>query len=91
MGKWADLAENLKKRDKQQVDDINGFYGGGPTIENRIALADARAMDALATLLQVLAYLDAHDIETPNAKASGASTASAGLPGYAGDNNGEPQ
>lgn len=28
-------------------------------------------------------------IETPNAKVSGAGTASAGLPGYAGDNNGE--
>ncbi len=66
MGKWADLAENLKKRDKQQLDDMNGFYGGGPTIENRIALADARAVDALAALMQVLAYLDAHDTETPN-------------------------
>jgi len=72
MGKWADLAENLKKRDKQQLDDMNGFYGGGPTIENRIALADARAVDALAALMQVLAYLDAHDTETPNAEVTGA-------------------
>jgi len=64
MGKWADLAENLKKRDKQQIEDMHSYYGGGPTIENLIALADGRATDALAVLLQVLAHLD--EQETPN-------------------------
>ena len=68
MGKWADLANNLKERDKRTLEDINSYYGGGMTIENRIALADGRAIDALAALLQVLAYLDAHDTETPNVK-----------------------
>lgn len=62
MGKWADLAESLKERDKRQVEDINGFYSAGYTIENRIALADARAVDALAALMQVLAYLEEHDV-----------------------------
>ena len=61
MGKWADLAENLKKRDKQQIDDMNSYYGGGPTIENRITLADGRATDALAALMHVLEHLDAQD------------------------------
>jgi len=63
MGRWADLAEDIENRDKQRLDDMNGFYGGGPTIENRISLADARAVDALETLMKVLAYLDAHDTE----------------------------
>ena len=67
MGKWAGLAENLKRRDAQQIEDMHSYYGGGPTIENRIALADGRATDVLAALMQVLAYLDAHDTETPNA------------------------
>ena len=66
MGKWAELANNLKERDKRTLEDINSYYGGGMTIENRIALADGRATDALAAMLRVLAYLDAHDTETPN-------------------------
>ncbi len=66
MGRWADLAEDIENRDKQRLDDMNGFYGGGQTIENRIALADARAVDALETLMTVLAYLDAHDTEAPD-------------------------
>lgn len=65
MGKWKELAETLRKRDEHQVQDINGFYGGGMTIENRIALADARAVDALGALFQVLEYLD--DLDTSNA------------------------
>lgn len=64
MGRLADLAEDMKNRDKHRIDDMNGFYGGGPTIENRIALVDARAVDALETLMNVLAYLDAYDTET---------------------------
>jgi len=66
MGKWADLAEDIRKRDQQQIEDINGYCGGGPTIENRIALADGRATDALSVLMLVLAYLDAHDAEIPD-------------------------
>jgi hypothetical protein len=67
VGKWAELADKLRERDKNSLEDMNSYSGGGPTIENRIALADGRATDALVTLLQVLAYLDAHD-ETPNVK-----------------------
>lgn len=72
MGKWKELAATLKERDNRQVEDINGFYGGGMTIENRIALADARATDALAALTQVLEYLDG--LDTSNAEVSGLST-----------------
>lgn len=69
MGKWAELANNLKERDKRTFEDMNSYYGGGGmTIENRISLAGGRATDALAALLQVLAYLDAKDAETPNAR-----------------------
>lgn len=68
MGKWKELAATLKERDNRQVEDINGFYGGGMTIENRIALADARAAYALATLMQVLEYLDG--LDTSNAPAN---------------------
>lgn len=71
MGKWAELADKLRERDKSALKEMNSYYGGGPTIENRIALADGRATDALATLLQVLAYLDTHDTETPNAMLTG--------------------
>jgi hypothetical protein len=72
MGKWKELAGTLKLRDKHQVEDINGLYGGGMTIENRIALADARAVDALGALFQVLEYID--DLDTSNAEVSGLST-----------------
>jgi len=61
MSKWSELADKLKERDKHALEDMNSYYGGGATIENRIALADARAVDALAALMEVLAYLDAHD------------------------------
>lgn len=71
MGKWSDLAANLKKRDQQQIEDMNIYCGGWPTIENRIALADGRAADALAALMQVLAHLDEQDSKTPNAEVSG--------------------
>ena len=67
MGKWAELADKLRERDQNALEDMNSYYGGGPTIENRIALANGRATDALAALMQVLTYLDAHDTETPNA------------------------
>ena len=68
MGKWTELADKLRERDNNALEDMNNYYGGGPTIENRIALADGRAVDALAALMQVLAYLDAHDTETPNGR-----------------------
>ena len=71
MGKWADLAASLKKRDQQQIEDINSYCGGWPTIENRIALADGRATDALAALMQVFAHLDEQDSKTPNVELSG--------------------
>jgi hypothetical protein len=43
MGKWADLATNLKRRDAQQIEDMTNFYGDCQTIENRIALAEGLA------------------------------------------------
>lgn len=80
MGKWAELADKLRERDKNALEDMNSYYGGGPTIENRIALADGRATDALAILMQVLAHLDENDPETPNAKSEGAEPLLAKLP-----------
>jgi hypothetical protein len=63
MSKWSELAATLKERDKRALEEMNSYYGGGPTIENRIALADGRAVDALAALLQVLKHLDEQDKE----------------------------
>lgn len=70
MGKWADLADSLKRRDQEQIDCINGMFGGGPTLENRLALADARALDALVALNQILRHLDEQD-KGPNEPAKG--------------------
>jgi hypothetical protein len=67
MGKWAELADKLQARDQQQLDDMNGMFGGGPTIENRLALADGRAMDALVAVIQILRYLDEQAQTPPNA------------------------
>jgi len=68
MGKWADIAAQLKERDKQQVEEMNSYYGGGPTIENRLTLADARATDALAALVTILVFLDLQEqAKWPNA------------------------
>ena len=68
MGKWADLAARLKKRDQEQLEDMNSYYGGGPAIDNLIALALGRATDALTALMQVLAYMDEQDKEKLNVK-----------------------
>ena len=51
------LIDNLRDRDANMLSDINGLYGGGMTIENRIALADARATDALAALCVMARYV----------------------------------
>ncbi len=59
MGKWAEMAKCIKERDNDALDTMAGR--GGPTIENRIELADGRARDALITLLSVLEHLDAQD------------------------------
>ena len=58
MGRWAEIAENLKRRDDEQIEKINGWCGDGPTLENRLELANGRALDALMALNQVLRYLD---------------------------------
>lgn len=58
MSKWAVLAENLKRRDRHQVDEINGYFGGRGSIEDRIELANGRATDALSAILEILAHLD---------------------------------
>ena len=63
MSKWSELAAALRERDKRAVDEMNNYYGGGSSLENRIALADGRAVDALAILLQVLEHLDTQDKE----------------------------
>ena len=62
MGKWADLADKLRERDKNDVDGMNyGFFGGVPTIEARIELANNRAKDALVAVTQILGHLDKID------------------------------
>ncbi len=48
--KLEELIENLQRRDNLMLSEINGMFGGGMTLENRLALADARATDALAAL-----------------------------------------
>ncbi len=48
--KLEELIENLQARDNLTLSEINGMFGGGMTIDNRIALADARATDALAAV-----------------------------------------
>jgi hypothetical protein len=58
MGKWAELADKLKARDTQQIEDMNSMFGGGSTLENRLALADGRALDALVAVIQILRHLD---------------------------------
>jgi hypothetical protein len=58
MGRWAEIAENLKRRDDEQIEKMNSWCGGGPTLENRLELAQGRALDALIALNQVLRYLD---------------------------------
>jgi hypothetical protein len=66
MGRWAELAETLNRRDNEQIENIYGSCGGGPTLENRLELANGRALDALIALHKVLLYLD--EIETRMAK-----------------------
>ena len=44
------MVDCLCKRDAYQVDGINGMFGGGSTIENRLELANGRATDALAAI-----------------------------------------
>ena len=61
MGKWMDMAENLLRRDKEQLDAVNSSYCGGMPTDNRLAVAECRAMDALAAVVQVLVYLDGLD------------------------------
>jgi uncharacterized protein YoaH (UPF0181 family) len=51
------LIELLHERDQEDLDKINGFYGAGMTIENRISLADRRAADALAAIKLLARYI----------------------------------
>ena len=51
------LIDNLRERDKNMLEEINGMFGSGMTIENRLALADARATDALAALCVLARYV----------------------------------
>lgn len=66
MGKWAEIAENLKRRDTDQVESVTGMFGGGWTLENRLSLADGRATDALTALIMVLKHLDEMDEKITN-------------------------
>ncbi len=55
--KLEELIENLQVRDNLMLSEINGMFGGGMTLENRLALADARATDALAALCVLARYI----------------------------------
>jgi hypothetical protein len=52
-----ELVDHLRTRDENMLSEINGMFGGGMNIENRIALADARATDALSALCVVIRYV----------------------------------
>ena len=52
-----DLATNIQARDKNMVEEMNSWMDGGMTIEKRIVLADARAMDALTAIVWLANHL----------------------------------
>jgi hypothetical protein len=58
MTKLNDMVQNLIARDKKMVDEMNGWMGDGMTLEKRIVLADARAMDALGAAMFLARYID---------------------------------
>lgn len=51
------LIELIHERDLENLEEINGFYSSGMTIENRIRLADRRAVDALAAITILARYI----------------------------------
>jgi len=51
------LIDHLNERDKNMLEEMNWMFGGGPTIDNRLALANARATDALAGLCFLARYI----------------------------------
>lgn len=51
------LIDNLRARDANMLNDINSMFGGGMTLENRLVLADSRAVDALAALCALARYV----------------------------------
>ena len=63
MGRWTEIAENLKRRDDEQLQAT--IFHGGMTLENRLMLAEGRALDALSALISVLNNLD--EIESASA------------------------
>lgn len=69
------LIDNLKERDRAMLDEMDSMFGGGPTLENRLVLANARATDALSALCLLARYvMDNEQKVSPNdlAKSPGA-------------------
>jgi hypothetical protein len=52
-----EMLDKVRAADAQAVADMNCYYGGGPTIENRLALADARAVTAIAAFANIVRYI----------------------------------
>lgn len=61
------LIDNLKLRDKTMMDEMDSVFGGGPTLENRLVLSNARATDALAALCFVANYIMESERKSSNA------------------------
>lgn len=55
--KLQQLIDNLIERDKRMLDEMNSMFGGGPTLENQLVLANARAEDALSALCLLARYV----------------------------------
>ena len=51
------MMETLEARDKNAVADMTRLFGPGPGIEQRLQLADGRAMDALKAILIIAEYI----------------------------------
>lgn len=51
------MLDAIAKRDANAVSEVNSWMGPGPTIENRIWLADGRAQDALAAVATLARYI----------------------------------
>jgi hypothetical protein len=51
------LVANLQERDNGMVSEMTNWMGDGMTLEKRVTLADARAVDALAAVAFLCRYI----------------------------------
>lgn len=52
-----EMIDSIARRDERDLDELHGWLGTGPTIENQIALADNRAVDALMAACILARYI----------------------------------